>query len=293
MPSLSILLLCWNHRPYLEQCIESLRAQTSNDFEVIFLDNVSTDGSFDLASILLGDLNVPVTLIRNDQPQWISHNINRLFAASSGNLVAPLSTDDWYAPTYVEAMIGAANKHPQAGIYTCLGWLYFENEARLEEVSGSRYRDGNVFLPFMRGEQPFFAVGYCFRRAVVEEAGRWDEQQSVEDLDFLARVTRSGIVQQLAERLVYYRRHSRSTSFDLALMREGCERFYAKHACDTALNMRHWMAERYSWIAAVHIDRRERREAAFLLGKSLWLRPLRRQTYRTAIYLARTLWARA
>ncbi len=292
MATLSILLMCWNHRPYLEQCVQSLRAQTSQDFEVIFLDNLSTDGSFELAAHLLGELRVPLTLIQNELPQRVSHNNNRLWEKASGELVSMASTDDWYAPTYVERMINAAARHPDAGMFTCLGHYFHHEEQRLEPIDASRHRCGDVFVPFMQDEQPFFSVGYCFRSSVVEDVGGWDEDQVIEDQDFLARVTRRTRIHQVREPLVYYRKHKGSASFDLVAMRRGCETFYAKHRGDRGFDMRRWMAERYRAMAAVHIDRGERREAAVLLGRALRLKPFYPPAFRTAAYLARRLWRR-
>ena len=293
MPSLSILLMCWNHRPYIEQCIRSLRDQTSKDFEVIFLDNVSTDGSFEVASKLLGQLGVPVTLIQNERPHRVSHNNNRLLEKASGELVSMASTDDWYAPTYVERMIEAAAGHPEAGMFTCLGHYFHHEEQRLEPIDGSGHRDGDVFAAFMQNEQPFFSVGYCIRRGVVEEAGGWDEDQLIEDQDFLARVTRRVLVHQVNERLVFYRRHAQSFSADHGAMIAGCEAFYAKHRGDPGFDMGWWLAERYRAVAASHIDRGELAQAVRLLAKAIRLKPLSPGPYRTAFYLGRAMWKRA
>ena len=51
-PQLSILLLCWNHAPYLERCIGGLAAQDLAGVEIMFLDNGSSDGSVALAESL-------------------------------------------------------------------------------------------------------------------------------------------------------------------------------------------------------------------------------------------------
>ena len=293
MPSLSILLLCWNHRPYLEQCVQSLRDQTSKDFDVVFLDNRSTDGSYELAASLLPEIGVPVTILRNDAPQGVSRNCNRLFEASSGALAAPLSTDDWYAPTYVERMIAAASSDLHAGMFASLGWYYHDKDGRTEPVDGSKFQSGDLFLPFMRNEMPFFTIGCCYRRAVVEEIGGWDDSQPIEDQDFFARMTRRAPVHQVPEPLVYYRRHGKSASMDHRAMVAGCEAFYRKHRGDKGFDTAWWLAERYRAVAASHIDRGELAQAARLLAKAIRLKPLSPGPYRTAVYLARALRSRA
>ena len=106
--SLTVLLLCWNHENYIEQCIDALMAQTSQDFDIIFLDNVSSDGSAVLAARLLAKSGIPYRILTNDRPQTISANLNRMLGEAKGKLISFLSTDDWFAPRYVQAMTEAA-----------------------------------------------------------------------------------------------------------------------------------------------------------------------------------------
>ncbi|HEU4877616.1 MAG TPA: glycosyltransferase family A protein, partial [Sphingomicrobium sp.] len=93
---LSVLLLCWNHARYVETCIESIARQPPGA-EIVFLDNGSSDGSFGLAREIFDRCGLQATMIRNDAPRSIPANFNTLLSASSGELVAILSTDDWYA----------------------------------------------------------------------------------------------------------------------------------------------------------------------------------------------------
>ena len=117
MPRHSVHLLCWNHARYLPQAIGSLHAQTERDFEVVFLDNRSNDGSAELAARLLSESGLPHQLILNEEPANVATNINRLFAASTAPLTSFLSGDDWYAPRYVAAMLEAADAHRDAGLF--------------------------------------------------------------------------------------------------------------------------------------------------------------------------------
>ena len=106
--TISVLLLCWNHAAFLEQCIGALAAQTDIHFEICFLDNASTDGSLEQAKALFERFRLKARLYRNSRGVSIPANFNQLLAQSSGNIVAPLSTDDWYEPDYIARLRQAA-----------------------------------------------------------------------------------------------------------------------------------------------------------------------------------------
>ena len=287
MPTLSILLLCWNQERYLEQCIASLAAQTSRDFEVVFLDNASADSSFERASRLFRDHGIDARLLRNERPEGISRNCNRLVAASTGELVVPLAADDWFAPRYVEAMTEAAAGDPDAGWFYPSGWLYWDEEHRLEEVDSSGFLKGDLSAALLRGETPFLFIGCCYRRSAVQSVGGWDENQLIEDRDMFVRLSLEFPVHFVDERLAYYRRSKSAASAEPEFMVRGWERFYPKHRALFGRTYKAQLAEMYRSQAAVALDRGRLGFAAKLLAKSFVLRPLQPATYRTLLYLFR------
>lgn len=221
MSTLSILLLCWNQARYLEQCIAALGEQTSRDFEVIFLDNCSTDGSATLATELLQKFGVKHRVLENQRPAGVSANINRLFAASRAQLVSFLAADDWYAPRYVEAMHAAAAARPEAGLFYAGGFIYHDETGQLDPVPTDKHRSGDLYLPLLRREDPLFFVGTCCRRHAFEAIGGFDEQLQIEDLDFFVRLARRYPIQRVDEPLVYYRRSAGAVSSNIPWMVQG------------------------------------------------------------------------
>jgi len=225
----SILLLCWNHARFLPQCIASLAAQTDRRFEIVFLDNASTDGSFELASDLLDAHGLAATKLRNAEPAGVSVNLNRLFRESTGELVAPLATDDWYEPGYVAAMRAAASEHPQAGWFACNGKLFFDDTGEERPLPDTLFRSGQVLPELLDGTNPFNFVGCCYRREALSAIGGWDERMPVEDRDLFVRLAQRFGVWSIPERLVSYRRTSTSASANPAFMVNGFRPFFAKH----------------------------------------------------------------
>ena len=287
-PRISILLLCWNHAQFLEQCIGGLAAQNDRDFEILFLDNVSSDGSFEIAHGLFDRFGLTAKMLRNDQPRSIPANFNRLLADSSGDIVAPLSTDDWYEPDYVAALAAAAASDREAGWFSCGGWLYFGAERRSEPVDDTRFvTDRPVGEVILDGGEPHFFVGCAYRRSALASVGGWDEQQLIEDRDLFLRLSRHFPHHRIARRLVHYRRSSAAASANAAFMLEGWERFFAKHAAAFGPRLAARRAETYRSYAALLTDQGDVRGALAAMIKALRLRPLAPLSWRTLAYLAR------
>ena len=287
MPALSILLLCWNQERYLEQCIASLAAQTSRDFEVVLLDNASADSSFEAASRLLREQGIDARLLRNERPEGISRNCNRLVAESSGDLLVPLSADDWFAPRYVEAMIGAAAGDPNAGWFYPNGWFYWDEEDRLEEVDSRGFGKGDLTAALLRGETPFLFIGCCYRRSALEVVGGWDENQLIEDRDMFLRLSVRFPVHFVDERLAFYRRSKSAVSADPEFMVRGWERFYPKHRALLGRTYKAQLAEMYRRHAAVAVDQDRLGLAAKLLARSIAQRPYGIALGRTILHFLR------
>ncbi len=292
-PRISILLLCWNHARFMEQCIESLAAQNEHDFEILFLDNVSSDGSFELAQALFDRFGLTATMLRNDQPQPIPANFNRLLAESNGDIVAPLSTDDWYEPDYVAALAAAAASAPEAGWFSCSGWLYFDREGRSEPVDETRFvTDRPIGDVILDGGEPHFFVGCAYRRSALAAVGGWDERQLIEDRDLFLRLSQRFPHHRIPRRLVHYRRSSAAASANAGFMLDGWERFFTKHAAAFGRRLTGRRAETYRSYAALLTDQGQHGPAVAAIGKAMRLRPLAPLNWRTLAYLMRRAFAR-
>lgn len=212
-PTISVLLLCWNHSPFLEQCIGSLAAQSDRDFEICFLDNGSSDGSLKQAAELFQRYALSARIVRGPQGASIPVNLNNLLANSSGEIVAPLSTDDWYEPGYVACLRLAALEDSDAGWFSCSGWLYFDSEQKSEPVDETQFiTDKSVESVILEGGDPHFFVGCAYRRTALVTVGGWDEGQLIEDRDMFLRLAASHRHHRINARLVHYRRSPQNVS---------------------------------------------------------------------------------
>src|SRR5688572_7176042 len=95
-PKVSVVLCTYNQAPYLAEAIESVLSQTHRNFELIVVDNGSTDGSQELLADYAADPRVRLQLHRENGP--VTRRLNEAMACASGEYVSVLYADDYYLP---------------------------------------------------------------------------------------------------------------------------------------------------------------------------------------------------
>jgi glycosyltransferase involved in cell wall biosynthesis len=101
-PAVSVILNCYNHEAYVAEAVESVLAQTFGDFELILIDNGSTDGS---RAVLERYDDPRIRRFFHDDNQSLSKRLNEGVAAARGEFVAILYSDDWMLPDKLERQV--------------------------------------------------------------------------------------------------------------------------------------------------------------------------------------------
>jgi len=116
-PTVSVVLNCYNHEAYVAEAIESVLAQTFADFELIVIDNGSTDGS----RKIIQEFDDPrIRLLLNDDNQSISKRLNQGVAAARGEYVSILYSDDYFLPDKLARQVAIFSMlDPDYGVVYC------------------------------------------------------------------------------------------------------------------------------------------------------------------------------
>jgi len=112
-PLLSYIVLSYNYEPYIRQTLESVFAQSVQDFEVVVVDDASTDRSVELVTNI-GDPRI--RLLRNERNIGGAASYNRAVEAARGEWLVNLDADDWIAPDKAELQLAAARKNSQLDV---------------------------------------------------------------------------------------------------------------------------------------------------------------------------------
>jgi glycosyltransferase involved in cell wall biosynthesis len=113
-PRVSIGMPVFNGIRYIERAMNSLLAQNFRDFELIILDNASTDGTYELALTLARNPRVRVD--RNDRNIGWLGNFVKVLNLARGEYFMWAAVDDLWEPDFVPRLVAELDNHPEAGV---------------------------------------------------------------------------------------------------------------------------------------------------------------------------------
>ncbi len=200
----SVLMPAFNAELYVRQSVNSVLNQTFEDFELLVIDDASTDGT---AGILEGFRDPRVRVLRNASNVGIVGSLNRAMAEARGRYIARTDADDLCRPTRFARQVRFLDQHPRV-LLVASGMANLE----LGRVSPSRRAwdpDPAVLRWLLHLGNPVGHPSMMFRTDVVESLGSYlrPEFQYAEDFDFSHRVLRHGEIAVLPETLMLYRQH--------------------------------------------------------------------------------------
>ena len=205
----------YNKGLYVRRAVESVVGQSFTDWELVVVDDGSTDGGGD-AVVAVGD---PRVRLRRQENAGVSAARNRGVAASDSGCqyICFLDADDWWEPTFLEEMAGLTRRYPEAGIYGT-GYYIVKNGKR--RVAPIGVEDG-----FTEGEinycrvyaktlcMPLTSISVCVRREVFEEMGGFPEGIAMgEDFLLWMQIALKHKVVLLNRPLSYYNQDVENTS---------------------------------------------------------------------------------
>lgn len=217
-PTVSVILVNWNGRHLLGPCLEALRRQTWPDFEVILVDNASSDGS----AAWVAEHYPEVRVVCNERNLGFAEGNNRGLAAARGEFIVLLNNDTEAEPDFLAALMAAARQDERIGAVA--GVLVFAHRPEIVASAGMRMGWDGVALDRMVGrprsalppapEEVFGASGGAalYRRAMLDEVGFFHPEYFfyLEDADLAWRARLAGWRCCLAPRAVV--RHIYSAS---------------------------------------------------------------------------------
>ena len=195
----SVIIPNLNGAGWLRDSIESVWAQTEQDFELIVIDNGSTDESLDIARSYCG--RDRYTLIENAGNTGFSHAVNQGIAIAKGEYMALFNNDAFAEPDWLAELIKTADADPKIFAVSSLMLRYYEPE--LADDAGDyvtilgfacKRGDGLKASRYTKPCRVFSACGGAalYRKSILDEIGVFDELffAYYEDVDLSWRCTR-------------------------------------------------------------------------------------------------------
>ncbi len=272
-PEATIIIPHLNGKHHLDDCLGSLRRQTNQNFEVILVDNGSSDGSQEYVRNFYPD----VQFLELGQNLGFTGACNAGYEIASGDIVILLNNDTEVDSSWLDAILNAFERVPEAGSVASKMLLYDQRD--MIHTAGDYYRVNGI--PGNRGvwqqdngqyDQESFVFGACggaaaYRKELLEDIGFLDDAFyfSCEDVDLAWRIHHSGHkVLYVPDAIVYHKLKASSGSSAIGSYYDGRNFLYVIWKnYPTSLLRKYWKAiVRAQWQISLDALRSWRGEAA-------------------------------
>lgn len=281
MAQVSVVIPAYNGTTrYLEQAIQSVLAQTFADYEIIVVDDASTDGTGALVQ-----KNPPARYVRHTQNRGQAAARNTGAHLAQSLYLAFLDQDDLWEPTFLEETLSILAPASQAILVHCDGYQVDEQNKILEYDAAMKQTRSITQL--LRGGHDVATSGSLFRKSFFDAVGGYDAQLSIwEDIDLAIRLYGPDRFIHIPKPLYRHRLYGHNASRDIPSFRalEGRRRFLEKHAsacgpgtAETDALSRDW-AVYYADLGKHHLNAHAPQKAREAFWRSLSHQPLNFKT---------------
>lgn len=196
-PLVSIVIPCYNHEKYIEECLKSLIGQSYKNIEILLIDDCSLDESVAKIETWIGALEerfTRVLFIRNKENLGVVKSINTMIGHSNGKYVKLLASDDMLFPGAIKDLVAYLEMHETYGaVYSnhiicgaddkydvkCLQKKEVKKSpAPLPDMPQALYEDDFIIVPTT-----------LIRKGVYDKVGLHDENLQIEDWEFWIRTS--------------------------------------------------------------------------------------------------------
>lgn len=193
----SVVIPCYNHGKYIHGAVDSILKQTYQNFEIIIVD----DGSTDKKTVsILKNIHQPNTRVYRKENGGPASARNYGIRKSSGEFILTLDADDKFHPSFVEKGVNILHNSPGTGMVTSYIKRVYKSRIEKAELQG-----GDVRSFLIKHEA---CASLLYRYECWEDANGYDENiPGYEDWDFAIGVTKNGWkVYSIPEYLYFYRK---------------------------------------------------------------------------------------
>ncbi len=211
VPLVSILMNCLNSSKYLREAIDSVYAQTYQNWEIIFWDNASTDNSAEIAK----SYDEKLRYFRSDKVYPLGQVRNWAIEQAKGKYIAFLDCDDIWFREKLEKQIPLFERNPKVGLVFC-DTIFFDAEGREQQLyKKERPHRGQVFKELFK--RYFLSMEtVVVRREVLDGLSEWFDMRfnMIEETDLFLRIAYQGWeFDYVDEPLAKWRIHPESWTF--------------------------------------------------------------------------------
>jgi glycosyltransferase involved in cell wall biosynthesis len=203
-PLVSVIIPAYNSIATIHRSLTSVLGQSLNDFEVIVVDDGSTDATLEA---IKGIVDIRVKYFRQSN-QGVSSARNKGIANASGRFIAFLDADDYWLPDKLEKQVALLNSQPEIGMVYSKSYVVDEEERQLctiGRIFDKTSKPSEIFSQLLLGN--FIpSPTPMIREHCVREVGFFDDMlHQSEDWDYWLRITKQFPIAGITESLACYK----------------------------------------------------------------------------------------
>ena len=211
-PLVSVVIPCYNHEKFVQDCIQSVIDQTYQNIELIIIDDGSKDSSVEIIEKMLPACEQRFVRFefRNRPNKGLSATLNESIAWSKGKYFAALASDDIILKNKINLQVKYMEENPKTtAVFGSANYIDENNNIKtLDQLKQQEYVFDKIFL----NECQFYAPTQLMRKSTLDEVGGYDPDILVEDWYMWLKMAEKGSVYCLSDTFANYRIHSNNTT---------------------------------------------------------------------------------
>lgn len=209
-PAISVVMPAYNAEKFIGEAIESILNQTFKDFELVILNDASTDGTLDVIN-LYARRDSRTKVITNHQNLYIAGNRNKGIGLSQGKYIVWQDADDIAYKTRLEELFTFMESHPEVGI--CGSYLDIFDETGNTHIREYKIDDKELRSSIFR-YSPVAQPSAIIRKECFDKVGLYNlDMPPAEDLEMSFRIGEHYKFGNIPKPLIKYRTHTSSATF--------------------------------------------------------------------------------
>ena len=206
-PTVSILMPTYNYGHHIAEAIESALGQTYGDFELIIVDDVSSDNTVEVVEKYLTDTRV--SYYKNPVNLGLVGNFNKCLTYGSGKYIKFLLADDKFEPTLLEKFVAVMEEYPNVSLVTSYRDIIGTAKKKRPPLSGLQEGTKVIFESLKEGNGNWIGepTTVMFRRSDLRVGNFDSSYYCLVDWEMWLRLLRVGDCYIIPETLSYFRVH--------------------------------------------------------------------------------------
>lgn len=204
LPKISVILATYNNEKYIREAIESILKQTYSNFELIVIDDASTDKTGEIINSII---DKRIIYLRNKKNQGPPYSINRGIDIAKGDYIARLDGDDISMPTRLEEQLKYMELNKDISICGCI-WKEFgrSNNLNILPEDTQSLKVNSLFY------SPLAHSSWFIRRSVIFDNNiKYNNSfKTAQDYEFIYRILKNHKIACVQKVLLLYRVHPQS-----------------------------------------------------------------------------------